>query len=685
MFCTLVFVPATGATQAGIPYLAEPDDPPPADAAPDAADRAVKGNTPSGANKPETTSATVDKPEPAVPVVLPNREGPAHGSTDPTRTDEDEPAKGEHTPVAIALLWEQRRVAISIGNMTEAETLLLQLLRRKEISGWPNMFAYGDALARESATELQAGKVSRALACAEAAVVLAPTRPSAHMALARARWEKGGAFVGAIESLASAYALTWTEPPMRRGRIGNLVIVLIFGMLIACAVFALALVYRHARLLIHTIHHVLPKGATRLQSGLFGVAVLLLPVFLRWGPAWVLLAWIVLLGLYYQRSERAAAIVALAVIALVPLGMPTVTAYLSYPGSRAEAVYMAARDIGAEDIAARIAAQKTPTKEELQILGLRARWSGDLETAADWLSKASAMEKSDPSLLVTLGNIHYALGDKALSLEYYKKAVTLNPDQVVAHFNMWLVHSSMAASKEAGEAYRKATAIDYARVEALQAAAKRLGPGHVVEEPVPERVVDVAVIAEPAHQRAVRQLWHLLGGSVVSRHQFVVAALAALVLMVALSWLRRFLLPSVACPRCGMAACTRCNPEMKNQKQCGQCYHAFVAKEAVDPQARVQKEIEVHRYQARTARVRRVVSLMLVGAGQMLAGRSLTGFVFLTCFVSCIWAVLLALNIVPEPVPYLSEPSLISAVGAGALGVLVYALGLWDTQRGETD
>ena len=86
---------------------------------------------------------------------------------------------------------------------------------------------------------------------------------------------------------------------------------------------------------------------------------------------------------------------------------------------------------------------------------------------------------------------------------------------------------------------------------------------------------------------------------------------------------------------------------MPDLNQCGQCYHAFVLAKDVDQQLRIKKEIEAHRHQMSTTRLRRLVSLLFAGGGQLINGATLRGILFLVLFCSSLVALLGALEVLP--------------------------------------
>jgi len=620
--------------QAGIPYLAEPDRP--TKAKPKAHTEPAPATSPAG-EPGAVTPAPAGEPPPAA----------APGATE----TKPEPPPLERNPGKpfswLADLWARRRAALGKGDAAEASRLLTALVEGKMAAGWPDIFAYGDALARESDDARLRGDASAAVSLAGAATLIAPHRPSTHFALGRAYAAAGRGLGAAASAYWRGVMVTATEPPLARTHLGNALAALTLAVVIAAVLLALVSLYRNVGLFFHDLHHLMPSGATRAQSVLFGLAVVLAPVFLRLGPTWAVLTWLLLLAPYYGRRERAGAVVAVLALAAVSFGLPLVTDHVGFAGSRAQDVYLTVRDAAlGEAAAARLRSFKVHSPEEQYALGLRARWSGDLDEARRWLDKA-AQSLDDEDLLVTTGNVRYFVGDRPGAIEAYERALRVNSSSLPALFNLSRVYFALMEHQKAGEAQRRAMSIDLERVERLIEEAKRATSAYLVEAPVPVRLTGVRADTGRSQWRMVSALWNVLGGG-TNRPTFSLVALLGAVALLAAAWLRSVVHPSVLCPRCGRPACARCNAEMPDQAQCGQCYHAFVDTEDVDPQERIRKEIQVHRYRARQARVRQVLSIFVAGSGQMLRGAFLRGLLLTAAFLTLLCVLLTALGVLPE-------------------------------------
>ena len=105
------------------------------------------------------------------------------------------------------------------------------------------------------------------------------------------------------------------------------------------------------------------------------------------------------------------------------------------------------------------------------------------------------------------------------------------------------------------------------------------------------------------------------------------------------------------------------------------------SRSSVEPLQRIRHEIEVHRHNVRLLRMRRVVAVLVAGAGQLIVGRALAGFAFLVVFVTSILMLLVTIDIVPSPVPLASGPQPLALALYASIAVAAYVASLWDSSR----
>ena len=119
-----------------------------------------------------------------------------------------------------------------------------------------------------------------------------------------------------------------------------------------------------------------------------------------------------------------------------------------------------------------------------------------------------------------------------------------------------------------------------------------------------------------------------------------VAGLVALALSLALKSLMRGP-PACCCGRCGRAYCWGCEGEPGPVGLCPQCVDVAEGLQNSNPEARSLKVRQVARYQSAARLGRRLISVVLPGAGHFLAGKTLRGSVLLLgWFFLCLHLVL---------------------------------------------
>jgi hypothetical protein len=83
--------------------------------------------------------------------------------------------------------------------------------------------------------------------------------------------------------------------------------------------------------------------------------------------------------------------------------------------------------------------------------------------------------------------------------------------------------------------------------------------------------------------------------------------------------------PARRCIRCGRPFCRHCKSSKDAKEYCSQCVHLFVLGDGLEPGTKQRKLFEVERYERRWKRMRKLSSVVLPGAGQLLRGKTAVG------------------------------------------------------------
>src|SRR3954454_25024832 len=109
--------------------------------------------------------------------------------------------------------------------------------------------------------------------------------------------------------------------------------------------------------------------------------------------------------------------------------------------------------------------QKRASKTLSKAVGLHLE--GKLEPAARLLVKAIEDGESDIGLYSALGHIQYEMRDYASAARTYAQLAQADPKHRTAHFNLGVCQGNLKEWREAVDAFRRASAVDASRSDAL--------------------------------------------------------------------------------------------------------------------------------------------------------------------------------------------------------------------------
>jgi hypothetical protein len=273
---------------------------------------------------------------------------------------------------------------------------------------------------------------------------------------------------------------------------------------------------------------------------------------------------------------------------------------------------------------------------ELHVLLGSSYTKGDmLNEAFDEYQKVLEGNPFNTTALVNLGNIYFRLGEYGQAASRYKQASQADPRLTSAHWNLYLAQAEMLHYAEAEESLSLARALD-PDVIGDMAARKKGETGAAL------------LLEESASLNAIKQALRS-GGSLrfepalLLRHRLSLAcgiALGFSLLSALFSMGRRRERLATACARCGRAHCRRCRVDVRSPALCARCVHLFIKTDGTTAEMRAEGIRKVERRDRLRAWIRRLLSLVLPGAGQVMGGRLAVGFPILICWVTAIVVIL---------------------------------------------
>lgn len=597
---------------------------------------------------------------------------------------------------ALQKAWFVREYHRARGDAPAAEKATETLLDLKLDTGVENATAIAAALCAEARTLLGESKKAEAVASATAATSMAPDYASAWTTLARAEISNG-AIGGALGALRQAAGASSRNLRSNLRIIGNAGFAVIGGAFLAWVVFLLVGFARHFRFLAHDFRHALADNMPGWIAGVILLPFLAFPIVFGGGIIAVLAWWSLVLWIKLSPRERVVCGAFLAFGAASPFLIERASTTLSFEAGDAGRLFAAARE---DEIAPRELAELSAFADEtkdpaaLLTLAIGHQRAGRYSRAREAYAAARDAGATYPAL-IGLGNVHYALGEIPQAVESFEKAVATDPSRIAGHFNLSQLHAERTQLDQATSALGAAKRID---AEAAEHAIRRMLPpsrklvstgdpaapqqfasaSYVNRFLMVEPVADATILARARDgaREVAHRSWSRISPAVpLAGVTWVFAATLALCLV--LTAASRGSLPSRPCPRCGRGLCLRCDGPPLDDDLCTQCWHAFIHKEGVDPRQRAAKEDEIARHHMRGRRYRKLLSLLVPGSGQLLAGETLPGIVLMVIASIALVRLLFWRGIFRPtvPVPGSITPIVVAALaGAVLLATWIIAL-----------
>jgi tetratricopeptide (TPR) repeat protein len=400
------------------------------------------------------------------------------------------------------------------------------------------------------------------------------------------------------------------------------------------ALFAVFMMLRYQVALRHDVEEWLSRMDHEIWAKAGGWAVVLLPFVIWIGAGWVAMYWIAVTFRYMRRAERALAILLLATAVLF---LPAYRFAVGLYGLAADPTVrttIAAANGGYDPdriVKLRELVDAHPDDPMYRFLLAGLYKNGRyFEEAFEEYKRVLEAAPSTYQARINLGNIYFLIGQYGEAIKNYKKALAIRPDSVLAYYNTYLAQSDSFKLKEAAESLAKARSIDPESTTKLltQGSGEAGGP----------KVVDAVIDFDSIWRATVegRHLREWLGaGPEERRWSSVLGNLANPISLVSLAGLLACGITLVVfhgrpsaqrCTRCGRPFCSYCRSGRDGHEYCNQCVHLFVLGDGLAPETKSMKLYEVERHERWERRVRRLGSVLVPGASELLSGRAWIGF-----------------------------------------------------------
>ncbi len=599
--------------------------------------------------------------------------------------------------------WFQRKALLASGRAGDALEQLERIRSSCAEEGIGRLEHVAGALVSEARRDMREGSYERALTSLRVASALDPDRPQIHLLRAALHWNSDRAYFASARELLSALRATWLRSVRDLSLFHQLAFLVGVTAVGGLIVFALLMIVRYQLPFRHEVEEWSCRRISERWTVPAGWAALLLPLLTWIAAGWLALYWIVAVFRFMGRRERS---IAVGLLLAAGLTLPAYRIGVALFGNAADpAVRNTLLSVGGEYDPDRVVrlrdlvdAHPDDPVYHFLLAGLYKNGRYFEEAFAEY-RRALEIDPALYAVHVNIGNIFYSTGQFGEAIVYYGKAVELDPHSFLAHFNLHLAQSEDFRFRDAEESLRTALSIDPERVTRLLASdADRPG---VRDESLELASTWAAALGgrSPLPGRSTAD-WRADLRALPLINPIGMAALAALVTCLVLTARTRRHEPARRCIRCGGAFCHRCKREKgEGREYCTQCLYLFVLGEGLAPGAKSSKMYEVERHERRTRRIRTLSSLVLPGAGQLLRGRTLWGFLLLLGWIAALvairpsWVVavggLVGLQLQPEllgaldGVPFSVDTSPLSLLAVPGLPMIWLLGNAWRGRRRE--
>ena len=593
--------------------------------------------------------------------------------------------------------WAARREHVRDRDERRADDEEQRVRTLREDLAIENLFSIGSALVRESQAALAAGAPALALQRCKLAVEVAPALVAAHTCLARALMADSIVAVKpAVLALVAAATAALSDPRASRAALANLLSMVFVGLLVTTLGFAVVVFLRYANLYAHDVHHLFPGGVRGWQTRMLAALLLLLPVLLQMGPIPLLFTTMLAFALYASTAEVAISILLLGCLAASPYAAEQIGRVAAFGGPALD-VWLVEHGEGTGSEIGRLQ-KRFESGNELAVdfaLARKAKRDGDLAAAEKLYLRALDVQGASSAGLAmvrnNLGNVYLLQGDTAKAIAQYQQAVDLKEDLAAPHFNVSraLAMGGVETLEKVQAEQARALALDRAGVEAFtggQLQANRKSNKFVMDVPLDAAQLEPLIEAEQRAAAAVGDEVRVQVAGGLPDPLGSAMPVAAAILLLGLHMARGRIRPSGRCDRCGREVCKRCDSDARpSEGLCAQCVNVFIRRTGVDPSERVRKEFAVEAYHRRRRLLERVFAV-LSGAGQVMMGYPIRGFVFMAATASLLASMVFWRGIAHDPLAVNSGISFARVGLTSAVLIGVYAICLRDLlarQRAE--
>lgn len=528
---------------------------------------------------------------------------------------------------------EARARYLRAGDQANADAELALIFEERQQLGVQNIVLASAQLIHEASLAETQNQLPKAIGLAESAARLSPQLDEAQWLRARLyfadSWTHLDQIFGALGDLLSA----------KLGRLRNtvslltnVVALLAIALLATIAIFSLVQLYKYVRYAAYDVSRMLPSWFGTGEVVMLLLMLIAAPLVFRFGIA---LSLVLALGAVYgyqSRRERGVTIASWLLLAASPGFIWLASPLVIFHGSQVDNIESALSETFANAADAKLIEQsKAPGFSVVSSLALahRYRVRGEIKLAEEEYRRALTIDPSNVVARNNLGTLLFLQGHEEAAQATFQMAA-MRADRAEPLLNSASMLVDQSQFEQANQNIEQARKLDkdmtehYTRVASSLPTREKLLSADTSQGPLWSLLWDADVEQKKA---VTQQLFGIIGANTpLLMMPLFVVLIAIFGAGVAKRAEKKPL--CVPCPKCGVPA-ERDAPA----SYCDQCQSIFLKAIAVEPLLRVQKEGEVISYQRRRRWTERALSVF-AGAGEIFGGRPVFGSLMVFFFVA---------------------------------------------------
>jgi tetratricopeptide (TPR) repeat protein len=544
----------------------------------------------------------------------------------------------EETPVVLSEdrlreHIEARARFLRAGDNANADAELALIFESRQQLGVQNIVLASAELIHEATLAEDQNNLAHAIELAESAARLSPQLEEAHWRRARLyfaqSWTQLDLIFGAVSDLISAKLGRFRNTI---SLLTNIAALIALALLATIAIFTLVQLYKYVRYAAYDVSKFLPSWFGTGEVVMLLLMVIAAPLVFRFGILPTLVLALGAIYAYQAKRERGVTIASWVLLAAAPGLIWLVSPLVIFHGSQVDAIESALSETFASGADAKLIEQsRAPGFGVVSSLALahRHRVRGDIKAAEDEYRRALTIDPGNVVARNNLGTLLFLQGHEEAAQATFQ-AATMRGERAEPLLNLASILVDQSLFEQANSNIESARKLDrdltehYTRVASSLPTREKLLSADTSQGPMWSLLFDV----EPDRRLAItQQIFGIVGAN---SPLWMAPVFVILVALFAVGLAKRSQTKPlcVPCPKCGVPA-QRDAPA----SYCEQCQSIFLKAIAVEPVLRIQKESEVISYQRRRRWTERAFSV-LAGAGDIFGGRPIVGTILVFFFVA---------------------------------------------------